>query len=912
MKLAAPLKHFILLMVVFQSAFCYSQNYGFKHYTVDDGLPSQFVFCTEQDKDGFIWFGTDIGLCRYDGFEFVNFTSSDGLPDNEVFELWPDSKGRIWISCYNSSIAYYENGIIYNSSNSALLKDIPKSIAYRTFYEDKQGDIWIGGIYSVVKITDSTAEQLIIEDYRGRALIDFYTIGQDFYLLDATRVYHWEDNNFKLVREENYGKKLANFNRIILLDSFGIMFNRSAEVVKLNYDPQRNVKSYHIVPLGFNVVKILISPVSKELIVASDDGVIFTDSSMTSIHSTALSNNVISNLKMDMDGNIWFTSFGSGVFMLPHNRPNIINYNNAPIYDVVYSVKGDKENNIIAATESGFVYKIKNNEAQIKLPAFKTGIGERKVIDIIERNDHYLLGAGAGIIKWYKETNEFEYYRIPGAIKTISANSNNIFASGTGTSYYIDKDLKTFDTILDIRILASCFDKNDLLYLATGDYLLSYMNKKIDTVKWYDFEKYGRISDIEFLSDNTIIIATYNHGVIIKTKHSLQFISNKEGLSADLCRKIFIDEHEQIWVCTSKGLNKIIFNKENEKLSSIYVYEQTDGLQSNSVYSVFVRNDTVWVGTDVGLSWFDSGIDSNKIFIPVYITSISVNNNVYKDPYTLPQFKYFQNQVAIDFTGISFINSGNITYAYRLAGIDQVWSFTKQRAVQYSKLKPGDYIFEVYAFDSKGNRSKITASLQFSIQPAFWQTVWFKILIAIFILIVIVLIVLLWIKNIRTKASERSRVDKQLSEIKLESIRSQLNPHFIFNALNSVQNFNIKNDTRQAQKYLSDFSKLMRKTLDHAKKDFIPLEEEIEYLNNYLALEKLRYREQFEFIIEVDPKINIAELLIPTQIIQPYAENAIHHGLKYLEYGHGQLTIIFSVEKKHLICTIEDNGIGII
>ena len=153
---------------------------------------------------------------------------------------------------------------------------------------------------------------------------------------------------------------------------------------------------------------------------------------------------------------------------------------------------------------------------------------------------------------------------------------------------------------------------------------------------------------------------------------------------------------------------------------------------------------------------------------------------------------------------------------------------------------------------------------------------------------------------------------KKLAEIELKAIRAQINPHFIFNCLNSIQLFVMQRDYEHAQKYLSDFSYLIRKTLDFSRRNFISLSDEITYLNTYLGLEKMRFEQKMSYEIVVDPAIATAELEVPAMLLQPYVENAVKHGMTNEDHTTGQLTIRFSqVAPDMLECVVEDNGIGI-
>ena len=147
-------------------------------------------------------------------------------------------------------------------------------------------------------------------------------------------------------------------------------------------------------------------------------------------------------------------------------------------------------------------------------------------------------------------------------------------------------------------------------------------------------------------------------------------------------------------------------------------------------------------------------------------------------------------------------------------------------------------------------------------------------------------------------------------KIALQSLRREMNPHFIYNSLNSVNRFIAENNEREANKYLSSYSKLMRAVMENSNKDFVPLSVELEQLRDYLALEQLRFRDKFTYTIQIDETLDADSLLIPNMLIQPQLENAVWHGLRYKEEA-GVLSLTIGREDKTICVTVEDNGIGL-
>ena len=195
--------------------------------------------------------------------------------------------------------------------------------------------------------------------------------------------------------------------------------------------------------------------------------------------------------------------------------------------------------------------------------------------------------------------------------------------------------------------------------------------------------------------------------------------------------------------------------------------------------------------------------------------------------------------------------------------------------------------------------------MSITIHPPFWQTGWFIGLIFLVLVLGIYLYVKRKIKNIKHKAE----LEKRIAETKLQALQSQMNPHFVFNAMNSIQNFVIDNQTDDALWYMGEFSKLMRQTLDFSSKTTIRLEEEIDYLKRYIELENLRRKYKIKYSIIIDKAIDTQEILIPPMLIEPLVENIFVHAFDNTT-KEGKFDIGFKLIEDKLICTITDNGKG--
>lgn len=292
----------------------------------------------------------------------------------------------------------------------------------------------------------------------------------------------------------------------------------------------------------------------------------------------------------------------------------------------------------------------------------------------------------------------------------------------------------------------------------------------------------------------------------------------------------------------------------------------------------------------------------------IFVSKIQVNNldTTLHDKYEL---NAGQNFLRIGFVGSLPGNPGLFQYRYKMSGVNSEWIYTSTNSASYTMLPPGTYNFEVSAMSKEGVWSKQPAEVSFTIHPYFYQTSWFRAGVIVFVLFVITTSLMFYVRSLRKKEEERVAVNQRIADLELMALRAQMNPHFMFNTLSSIQHFVSANNTEEALRYLSKFAKLMRVVLDNSKKKEIIINDEIKAISLYLDLEKLRFKNKFEYQVEVGEGLDPSYDVIPSMLIQPYLENAVLHGINYKE-GKGVISIKMNLEGDTIVCQVEDDGVG--
>ncbi len=381
----------------------------------------------------------------------------------------------------------------------------------------------------------------------------------------------------------------------------------------------------------------------------------------------------------------------------------------------------------------------------------------------------------------------------------------------------------------------------------------------------------------------------------------------QNGLPDNNVYGVTAGEDDDIWFTTSKGIGlitadgqlKSFFNKEN-------------GLP----YSKFQQSIACLPGRKIASTVENSlfCFDINMVTRPHQSTLI-INQVLLRDSVQIKninhKFQFNQNTIRLDFVMIDFVSPAAIEYFYMLDGVDKDWvSNGKQRSVRYSGLHPGKYIFKVKARNANGEFSNQMAEWKFEIKPPFWKTWWFLLISTLLIGYLTFYFARDRINKIKQREKFKSEYERKIAEMEMQALRAQMNPHFMFNSLNSINNFILKNDPDNASGYLTKFSRLMRLILDNSRNEWVLLENELKALELYVELEAVRFDNAFTYTIEVTQDISVETVMVPPLLIQPYAENAIWHGLLHRKEPGGKLDVRLWKNDGKLYIEIEDNGVG--
>jgi len=335
---------------------------------------------------------------------------------------------------------------------------------------------------------------------------------------------------------------------------------------------------------------------------------------------------------------------------------------------------------------------------------------------------------------------------------------------------------------------------------------------------------------------------------------------------------------------------------------------------------VEVFENKVFLGKDDGLLAVPKNILLQSPPSPLaLIKSVQINNQAQNlGPGNTLSMEYGEGSLNIEFEGLSYREPQYIRYRYRMIGLDTLWHETPNEALEFASLRPGQYKFEVYTVNGAGETSVVPGVVYVEVRPPFWMQTWFYLVLA-GVLTGLIIGYIKWRENRLRKGyeiertlmetgREKAELQKKNADLKMLALRLQMNPHFIFNALNTIKGYYGQEKVVEANAFIGKFARLLRLNLDYSD-EMIPLDQEIELLKIYLQLSQIRYPDKIQYQIEVAPGINPMELMIPSMMLQPFVENAVIHGVAPKK-GTGEIRVTFELSGTEIIASIRDSGVG--
>lgn len=923
----------------------------FIHHEVGNGIASNELYDLLQDSKGFLWIGSEAGLIRYNGSEFKLYTNKK-LLGASVTDIQEDANGNIWCHNFSGQILFVKNDTLqvfdpWNKFYKSQLVElvINQNNLYVSNFKNHIFKVNLSNNKVEKLLDDSTLKQSITISHRGNLLYSALSTGDVFELTNN------KPKSVSLIDNKSIKAPSKIYNSFLLFPSaknkktLGIQRQSPADDYPSLYNYQNNQLIIH--PITQDLRKLNIYPLT---VFDDDDGNIFIGTfkgcywfkemnNKWQLESIFFKNEAVSCITRDKEGSYWFTTLKNGLYQIPSLQVKFFTEDDLGIATSNLS--------LISSNKKNTLYVSSNSKELLCINSFSNKVIQR--INTFEERDAQamIFNTKTDELYFYKNTfftlknkqlNNYKflisapksfYLRNDGTLFSAGVTIQSTFLKKVNTKENLSKEFDFISELEYVNILNKInpypFDKATIsnergrciwydksqnnLWCGFSDGTKYYEQKKA-----YNFIDQSTNTPVvstcfQQLNDGTLCIGTIEQGIyFVRNKQIVKQFTTHNGLLSDRIKKM-IPYDNKLWFITNKGVQAL-----DLKNYTFTNFTSSSGLLSNEIFDIEILNNNVYLSTAKGLQFFPVNIETKNIIAPnITIQSFKVNNTVYKQASNI-YLPYNASNISIELLGITLKSRHNFFYEYRLKGIDSNWikQNSTNNLVRFTSLPPGNYTFESRVVNEDGTLSNILHQ-SFNIEKPWWQKWWFILSIILITLAVLYFILQFKLKTLAKKNRdklEQAKIQEALRNSQLIALKAQMNPHFIFNALNSIQEFIVLNDKMNANFYLGKFADLMRLTLDLSNKEVISLSDELKVLKLYLELENLRFEENFEYTITTHEIADVLSIKIPAMLIQPYVENAVKHGLLHKQ-GLKKLTISFSIKNTDiLICTIEDNGIG--
>lgn len=917
-----PRLNFIFaILFVILSGTTYAQHLKFEQFTSKDGLLSDGVYNLHQDKKGYVWIFTHYGPMKYNGREFIPVLKNLPFKESVIYAIYENAKGRKWIANSNKNI--YE-----------VINDSAFVVEGTEKYSEELRKV-TNEIYQLI-VTDSLDIYVKTSLHTNR----LKKLGPGKYRQDNL--------NVLLSKEDDCDEHVLTVNN-------ELMPVVCAEAPLWTYDLLSNHVRFHQAKAPLSEPGIFFYAVQRskywkrfgnsvyfnyfnKIIRLEPDG---------SYKETKADNQIL-NFTKDRRGHTWLACYRNGLVELDEHDSIINHYFNGK---TINDVMADNHNGLWVSTDGAGIYHCRNiNELYYdehdvfgKPVNFVKKIGKKLFVSTTEFNlffiEHGKTNKIAKINNSLLDDPQDIYYYPPFYVVCYSLHYE-ILNPGSGGELLAQTS--PYELTLHKPLVVSSYSDSSMLFL--GRNRLGILARAMDLR-----DRKTIILKNSTLRRKAFCVARSDAGVFIGTEQGV-FCFEHDSLfqpaylketEKSVVARIVADNLGNTWFCT-QGSGLFQLNRRKKLLN----YTTADGLSSNIVNDVFLMRDGGFLlSTNKGLYYYrgfskteltmgrklldgevqSSVVFENRIYVgtknglvlidtrcleappPSFFNLRTVYvNDVQTGLHQIGELDNRQNNLKFKFDVISFSEEKHLLeYVLYNATVDS--GIVSEDEVDLKRLAPGSYTLTVKLKEAGGEQEM---SIPFSIVPAFWQTTWFLILMIFSGLILIIVTGWILFKYYRARALRKSEAEKLIAEYRLIALKAQINPHFMSNCIAAIQHLILQNKVNEANEYLAKFSFLVRQVLNLSNKSLVPLKEEIEIIELYIKLERLRF-DKIAVEFHTDPQIDMRSIFIPPLLSQPIIENAIWHGLLALGADKTPLlSLSIKQEKGTILIIIQDNGVG--
>lgn len=895
------MKYFLSIFSIVITLFVKAQEPYAIPIDIGIGLPSNAVFSINQDPQGFIWIASDDGICRFDGVEFVTYSNQEQTSKSGS-NILMDKEGRVWYQNFDGFCYYLQNGTLTALQQSKPLGFLPLGLTQKHLFVVQQNGIDVYDIKSLKRIKTLNTPCNLVKHTGSNSSYYYFLCDRSIFCVDSNLVV--KELSFKLPNSEKVHQIYPQEDALFITSKHNE--NRSfyeltvqGELIKSHNDASDFIQGLS----AFEKQRWVLSARGARVYEGNRVLKLFPEYSVSCVFR-------------DRHGNFWIGTTNKGILLVPKLNTRYI------------SLAGFEPSIVLPANNGYSVFTKKDewlniNVAQSKVSKVLQNKGNSAAYyAYLDPTNHNLFVSSFGTTFYphsdyskpqFSNSATKEMLRIDHKYYAFAASGNaGILRSPNANSTYTslwdslfnDFTLNQSDAnfFTEIRGKSVSFDTaQQAIYFATNNGLFkrTLRNQKEVLVEG------KRIYCNKIISYGSTLFLHLPNGLLYSLKGDtiLTLLNTLPSILMDNVKRIKAFGEK---LCIM-GDQRVRFVSLSDP--SLNIGELPLKFNHNQIPDILLEGNKAIVLTHNGLietSLSTKVKNFNTSDFVIHKVTINGKEVDLKQAYNL---SYKQNNLLIHFSLLDYIGATSGKVAYSLNNEDWVTLMPNSRSLEFASLAPGNYSIRFKVM----NTVVESANLDFTIAKPFWLNIWFIMLMTVLVISLLYAYYKWQINLLMNKnklVTEKMALENELNKSVLTSIKSQMNPHFFYNALNTIQSYIFINDKKNASNYLSKFSKLTRMILEMSEKEYLRIGEEIEALKLYLELEKMRFEDNLHYEIKVDLDIDIDLYKVPPMLIQPYVENAIKHGLLHTKKERKLCIEIKLKEPGFIEVIIDDNGIG--
>jgi ligand-binding sensor domain-containing protein/two-component sensor histidine kinase len=891
-----------LISVSGRQEYCQAQYPSYFSITDKDGLPSNEVYSIFQDREGLVWLAGDAGLYKYDGIRFRQYTASS-QGSRALSGLCQSISGRVYV--------YSFKGQVFCTQGDSLAELKHNLGIINGMVCDKSGNVWLSHENGITAYNEA---KKIWTNYR-----DLYTDGHSDLPPRSSSVVNSETGGVSFVAapgivslgtggpeiiQFRFDKRITAGNYLLSNGSNSWLLTRSGELCFRRYagkyEPFTSTNLSAILK-GRKLTNV--KELDGKLWICSYDGLIIYDPE-TDLVKHLYPGIAFSSCIKDRENAYWLSTLQKGIMRIPNMDVKVWNKENGGlVHEMLYKIcRGGSK--VYFGTINGYIGSVKTAADTIQL--LSSGVkGDIQQLYYDEEQTALFFSISATLYRF----DEYGMSKVNNDFRPVKAmmrvRNGYLLATSSGTYLYTSL-AKGPETVISNdwgRTIA--YDKQKQIAWVGGNNGLlkfGYKNGKWDLSRKF-LDKVQVISSTQDPETGLLYFATFDGKIYLAENNELSLLS---ALPSSVQLNQIVYHSGKLYCATNSGPWALELN--DRKWVDV---SHISGMGLGNVPALSIDGGSIWLATSMGLYRVPVSISSMPVKGRVFLRKMLVNGKSVK----VPELNYDQS-LSFFVEASNYSSNGRHQYAYRIRQVDTGWTSVPGtlEKIDLLKLPTGELDIDIKLIDVSGRDSENTVSVRVYVHPPFWQSWWFFLLIFILLSSLAFLIFRFQLARYKRKQAEivsRMQLENQLELSQQTALKAQMNPHFIFNVLNSIKSYIYENDKKAAAEYLGKFASLVREILNTSSQARVRLSEEIRALELYIQLEGILLQPPFSYQIKLAGDLDTETLLIPGLIIQPFVENAFKHGLQH-KHGTKLLSLEFSLDDEHrnLIVTITDNGIG--